>query len=136
MICASENSIVVDASIYDEVKELLKGHGAYFLNDEQVPEFSKAFIDEKRGTVRGMLAGKSAKEIATLCSLEVPADTRIIVAELDGVGREYPLSAEKLSPVLSMYKAKDAKEAFFIVSNCLITADAVILLPFIPKIIT
>lgn len=119
MICASENSIVVDASIYDEVKELLKGHGAYFLNDEQVPEFSKAFIDEKRGTVRGMLAGKSAKEIATLCSLEVPADTRIIVAELDGVGREYPLSAEKLSPVLSMYKAKDAKEAFFICQQLL-----------------
>lgn len=119
MICASENSIVVDASIYGDVKKELEKHGAYFLSQEQIPDFSASFIDEKRKTVRGILAGKSAKEIALLCSLDVPENTRIIVAELNGVGPDYPLSAEKLSPVLTMYKAKDEREAFFICQQLL-----------------
>ena len=116
MICASENSVVVDSEIYDEVKKKFENLHCYFLNDEEIKKFEENFIDPKRGTVAGPIAGKSAVEIARLCGVDVPEDTQVIVAEYSGVGREYPLSAEKLSPVFTLYKADSRKDAFEICS--------------------
>lgn len=119
MICASENSVVVDQEVYDEVKKKFEDLHCYFLNDEEVKKFEEHFIDPKRGTVAGPIAGKSAVEIAKLCGVEVPEDTQVIVAEYQGVGPKYPLSAEKLSPVFTLYKANSQKEAFEICSALL-----------------
>ncbi|MCI1290606.1 MAG: bifunctional acetaldehyde-CoA/alcohol dehydrogenase [Lactobacillus sp.] len=119
MICSSENSVVVDHEIYDQVKEEFKNWNCYFVKPNEIKQFSDGFIDPRRGTVRGPIAGKSAYEIAKLCGLNVPKDTKVLIAELDGVGRDYPLSAEKLSPVLSMYKAKSTDDAFRICTELL-----------------
>lgn len=119
MICSSENSVVVDSAIYDQVKKAFLDWGCYFVKPSELKKFSDGFIDPRRGTVRGPIAGKSAPEIAELCGLKVPADTKILIAELDGVGPDYPLSAEKLSPVLSMYKANSTEQAFQICTDLL-----------------
>ena len=119
MICASENSVVVDEDIYDKVKEEFKSWNCYFLNKDEIKQFEKTFIDPKRGTVAGPIAGKSAVEIAKYCGIDVPDNTKVLVAEYEGVGRDYPLSAEKLSPVFTLYKAKDHQDAFKICTELL-----------------
>ncbi|WP_278838164.1 bifunctional acetaldehyde-CoA/alcohol dehydrogenase [Ligilactobacillus saerimneri] len=112
MVCASENSVVVDDSVYTQVKTLFKDWGCYFIPADKVAMFTEHFIDPKRGTVQGPIAGRSAVQIAEMCGLKVPATTKVLVAELTGVGRDYPLSAEKLSPVFTMYRAKTQAHAF------------------------
>lgn len=119
MVCASENSVVVDDEIYDKVKEEFKKWGCYFLNKEEIKKFEEHFIDPRRGTVAGPVAGKSAYEIAKLCGVSVPKTTKVIVAEYNGVGRKFPLSAEKLSPVFTLYRAKNHDDAFRICSELL-----------------
>lgn len=119
MVCASENSVVVDDEIYDQVKEEFKKWSCYFLNKEEIKKFEERFIDPRRGTVAGPVAGKSAYEIAKLCGVDVPKETKVIVAEYKGVGRKFPLSAEKLSPVFTLYRAKDHDDAFRICSELL-----------------
>lgn len=119
MVCASENSVVVDDEIYDQVKEEFKKWSCYFLNKEEIKKFEERFIDPRRGTVAGPVAGKSAYEIAKLCGVDVPKETKVIVVEYKGVGRKFPLSAEKLSPVFTLYRAKDHDDAFRICSELL-----------------
>lgn len=119
MVCASENSVVVDDAIYDKAVEEFKKWGCYFLNKEEIKKFEEHFIDPKRGTVAGPVAGKSAYEIAKLCGVDVPKTTKVIVAEYKGVGRKFPLSAEKLSPVFTLYRAKNHDDAFKICSELL-----------------
>ena len=114
MICASENSVVVDADVYDEVKQKFAEKKCYFLSKDETKKFEEHFIDPRRGTVAGPMAGKSAYQIAKMCGVDVPEDTTVVIAEYHGVGKGHPLSAEKLSPVLTMYKAKDQSEAFTI----------------------
>ncbi len=119
MVCASENSVVVDDAIYDTAVEEFKKWGCYFLNKEEIKKFEEHFIDPRRGTVAGPVAGKSAYEIAKLCGVDVPKTTKVIVAEYKGVGRKFPLSAEKLSPVFTLYRAKNHDDAFKICSELL-----------------
>lgn len=119
MVCASENSVVVDDAIYDKAVEEFKKWGCYFLNKEEIKKFEEHFIDPRRGTVAGPVAGKSAYEIAKLCGVDVPKTTKVIVAEYKGVGRKFPLSAEKLSPVFTLYRAKNHDDAFRICSELL-----------------
>ncbi|WP_251716429.1 bifunctional acetaldehyde-CoA/alcohol dehydrogenase [Lactobacillus agrestimuris] len=119
MVCASENSVVVDDQIYDRVKEEFKNWNCYFLNKEEIKKFEQHFIDPKRGTVAGPVAGKSAYEIAQLCGVQVPKDTKVIIAEYRGVGKNFPLSAEKLSPVFTLYRAKSHDDAFKICTDLL-----------------
>ena len=112
MVYASENSVVVDDEIYDKVVDEFKTWNCYFLNKEEIKKFEEHFIDPRRGTVAGPVAGKSAYEIAKLCGVDVPKNTKVIVAEYNGVGRKFPLSAEKLSPVFTLYRAKNHDDAF------------------------
>ena len=113
MICASENSVVVDDEIYDQVKEEFKKWNCYFVKPNELQTFSDGFIDPQRHQVRGPIAGRSANAIAEMCGLKnVPDNTKVLIAEIDGVGDDYPLSAEKLSPVLTMYRASSHENAF------------------------
>ena len=119
MICATENSVVVDEEIYDKVKEEFQKWNCYFLKPNEIDKFTEGFIDPKRHQVRGPIAGRSANAIADMCGIKVPENTKVIIAEYGGVGDKYPLSAEKLSPVLTMYKATSHENAFDICAQLL-----------------
>ena len=119
MICATENSIVVDEEIYDKVKEEFKKWNCYFLKPDEIDKFTDGFIDPDRHQVRGPIAGRSANAIADMCGIKIPENTKVIIAEYEGVGDKYPLSAEKLSPVLTMYKATSHENAFDICAQLL-----------------
>lgn len=112
MICASENSIVIDRSIYPAVKEAFATNGAYFVPEKEVAKLTDAVIDPQRHTVRGPIAGQSAEKIAKIAGIKVPKGTKLLIARLEGIGANYLLSGEKLSPVLSMYIANDQASAF------------------------
>lgn len=106
VLCSSENSVVVDRSIGAEVRRQFSASGGYFLSAGERDVLAKALVTPKR-LPNPALVGKSALEIAARAEFEVPADTRVLIAELDGVGPEYPLSIEKLCPVLSFYDVDD-----------------------------
>ncbi|MFD1125669.1 bifunctional acetaldehyde-CoA/alcohol dehydrogenase [Lentilactobacillus raoultii] len=119
MICATENSAIIDNEIYDDVKENFIKNGVFFVAKKDQPKLAEAMFDPKRGGVRGPIAGKSAKEIAKMAGLKVPDNTKVLAAEMTGIGAKYPLSGEKLSPVISIYKAKSHEDAFSIAEQLL-----------------
>ena len=91
MICASENSVVVDDEIYDQVKEEFQKWNCYFVKPNELQTFSDGFIDPQRHQVRGPIAGRSANAIAEMCGLKnVPDNTKVLIAEIDGeIGRAH-----------------------------------------------
>ncbi|HUC94204.1 MAG TPA: bifunctional acetaldehyde-CoA/alcohol dehydrogenase [Paenibacillus sp.] len=109
MICASEQAVIVEEAIYEPVKKMMSVLGCHFLNREETEAVSKLVINPEKCAVNAVIVGQPAVKIAQMAGIEVPADTKILVAELDGVGEKYPLSAEKLSPVLACYKVKSAE---------------------------
>jgi acetaldehyde dehydrogenase (acetylating) len=109
VLCSSENSVVVDAPISEQVKREFQAHGGYFLSKAEIDKVSKVLVTPQR-LPNPALVGRSAKAIADACGVTVPDDTRVLVAELDGVGRDYPLSIEKLCPLLSFYVVSDWRE--------------------------
>lgn len=111
MICASEQVAIVDAEIEEDFIELMKRGGCYFTDPEETSRLASYCIRED-GTVNPDIVGKPAYEIAHAAGLkEVAGDTKILVCRIDGVGKEYPLSREKLSPVLGFIACKDTTEA-------------------------
>ncbi len=109
VLCSSENSVVVDEPIADEVKREFQAQGGYFMNAAEIEAVAKGLVTPQR-LPDPALVGRSAVHIAGKCGITVPADTRVLLAPLDGVGRDYPLSIEKLCPVLSYYVVKDWRE--------------------------
>jgi len=110
MICASEQAVIIDKEIYNEAKREMITHGCYFLNEEERSKVEKLVINEKSCAVNADIVGMPAFKIAAMAGVTVPEETKILVAELQGVGPEYPLSREKLSPVLACYKVKSLEE--------------------------
>ncbi|MCG8501204.1 MAG: bifunctional acetaldehyde-CoA/alcohol dehydrogenase [Firmicutes bacterium] len=110
MICASEQAVIVDKEISKEFENFMKEHQCYFLSKEEIPKLEKVAIDEKKGVMNAAVVGQSAYNIAQMAGLNVPKDTKILIAQLEGVGAEYPLSREKLSPILAYYVVKDAEQ--------------------------
>ncbi len=110
MICASEQAVILEEPIYEQAKKLMKELGCYFLNAEETEAVSKLVINPEKCAVNAVIVGQPAAKIAAMAGLTVPNDTKILVAELKGVGDAYPLSAEKLSPVLACYKVKNAAQ--------------------------
>lgn len=110
MICASEQAVILDEPIYAEAKRLMSEKGCYFLNEEEKAAVSKLVIQTDKCAVNAVIVGQSAAKIAEMAGISVPAGTKVLVAELEGVGEKYPLSAEKLSPVLACYKVKTAQD--------------------------
>lgn len=119
MICATENSLVIDHDIYDDMKKKLSAAGVYFVPKDQQDKLATTMFNPETGSVNGPIPGSSAKQIAEQAGIEVPADTKVLAAELDGIGKDYLLSGEKLSPVVSVYEADNQDNAFDLVKAIL-----------------
>ena len=101
-ICASEQAIVVDAPIEMAVREQFKLQGAHFLSQSEADQLAKIVATPQR-SLNPAIVGKSVEKIAGMAGLSVPPGTRCIMADVGGVGRDFPLSMEKLSPILAFY---------------------------------
>ncbi|MBV6704418.1 bifunctional acetaldehyde-CoA/alcohol dehydrogenase [Bacillus thuringiensis] len=112
MICASEQAIIVDKEIYDDVKTEMIENSCYFVTEEERKKLEKLVINENTCALNSDIVGKSAQYIADLVGITVPGHTKMLVAEIQGIGAAYPLSREKLSPVLACVKANSLEEGF------------------------
>ena len=111
MICASEQSVIVDKDIHEEFEKLMKEAGCYFLNEEETNKLRESmFIKEKGGSLNSAIVGQSPYNIAKSADIEVPKETKVLVLKENGVGIEYPFSKEKLSPVLAYYVVNNSDE--------------------------
>ncbi len=110
MICASEQAVIIDKEIYQDVKAEMIANNCYFLNEKEKQLVEKLVINENTCAVNANIVGKPAYEIAQMAGVSVPEGTKILVAELTGVGPQFPLSREKLSPVLACYKVNSLAE--------------------------
>lgn len=110
MICASEQAVIADEAISAEFERCMKENRCYFLKKEEIRALSRYVIDETSGALNPDIVGQSAAKIARNAGITVPEDTKILLARLEGVGEKYPLSREKLSPILAYYVVKDAAE--------------------------
>jgi len=108
-LCCSEQALLCDAAIESQVRESVAREGGFFLSKEQIEAVSRIAVLPSR-LANPEIVGKSAPFIAEKAGFAVPRGTRVLVAELQGVGRDYPLSIEKLSPILAFYVVKDWKE--------------------------
>jgi acetaldehyde dehydrogenase (acetylating) len=109
VLCSSENSVVVDEAVAEDVKREFVAQGGHFMNKAEMDAVARVLVTPQR-LPNPALVGKSATVIAEKCGITVPAGTRVLLAPLEGVGRDYPLSIEKLCPVLSFYIVKDWRE--------------------------
>ena len=119
MICASEQVMVVDKEVYTDVVKEFKLHQTYFVNKNELQQLEDAIMNEDKTAVKPDIVGKSAVNIAKLSGISVPEKTKLLVAEIDGIGKDYPLSREKLSPVLAMVTAKSTGHALQICEDTL-----------------
>lgn len=110
VICASEQSIIVMDSVYEEVRRELAARGAYILKGEEVDKVRGVILNE-RGGLNADMVGQSAFKIAKMAGVTVPETAKVLVGEVESVELEEPFSHEKLSPVLGMYRAKTFEEA-------------------------
>ena len=119
MICASEQVMVVDKEVYSDVVKEFKLHHTYFVNKNELQQLEDAIMNEDKTAVKPDIVGKSAVDIAKLSGISVPEKTKLLVAEIDGIGKDYPLSREKLSPLLAMVTAKSTRHALQICEDTL-----------------
>ena len=110
MICASEQAAIVDKAIAPTIEKLMKKYGCYFAKPDEIKKLSDYCIDSEKGAVNPVIVGKPATWIAEQAGVKVPEGTKILLAKLDGVGPEYPLSREKLSPVLAYFIVDSTEE--------------------------
>jgi len=109
MICASEQSVTVLESIYNEVKDEFKYRGCYFLKEDEIEKVRKTILIN--GALNAKIVGQKAAAIAAMAGVTVPEETKILIGEVDSVDISEEFAHEKLSPVLAMYKAKTFDEA-------------------------
>jgi acetaldehyde dehydrogenase/alcohol dehydrogenase len=110
-ICASEQTVVIDDEIYDRVLKKFAELGSHICNEAEAALLARTVIDPKTGFMQPMAVGQKATDIARMIGLKVQRHTKLLIAPLQGVGREHPLSVEKLFPVLAVYRAKSLDEA-------------------------
>jgi len=109
MICASEQSVIILDPVYDTVKAEFVNRGCYLLNEEEAEKLRSVLLIN--GSVNAKIVGQSAHTIAALAGIEVPENTKILIAEVDSVDIAEPFAHEKLSPVLAMYRASSFEDA-------------------------
>lgn len=109
MICASEQSVIVDKKIYNKVKKEFEYRGCYILNDKEINKVRKTIIIN--GSLNAKIVGQSAHTIAALAGVEVPENTKILIGEVESVDISEEFAHEKLSPVLAMYKSENFEDA-------------------------
>jgi acetaldehyde dehydrogenase (acetylating) len=108
-LCSSEQAMLCDEAIKDQVIAEVKKNGGHFLNEAEVAALSRVVVTPQR-LANPEIVGRPAPYIAAKAGISVPPETRVLMAPLAGVGRDYPLSIEKLSPVLAFYVVKDWHE--------------------------
>jgi acetaldehyde dehydrogenase (acetylating) len=101
-ICASEQAVICDAPLEQAVREQFKLQGAHFLSATEADQLGKIVATPQR-SLNPAIVGRSVEVIAKMAGLSVPPGTRCLIADVGGVGRDYPLSMEKLSPILAFY---------------------------------
>jgi len=109
VLCSTEASVVVDAAVKNVVIEEFKRRNCHFVEGEEKEKLSRLMFDQ-RGAINPNMVGKPAPYIAKNAGFDVPPDTQVLIAELQDVGRQTPLSREKLSPVLSFYTVDNWRE--------------------------
>ncbi|MBC1603668.1 bifunctional acetaldehyde-CoA/alcohol dehydrogenase [Paenilisteria rocourtiae] len=112
MICASEQAVIVDKEVAKAVKDEMEANKCYFVKGAEFKKLESYVINPETHALNPNVVGKSPAWIANEAGFKVPEDTKMLVAEIKGVGDAYPLSHEKLSPVLAFIEAKDQAEAF------------------------
>lgn len=112
MICASEQGVIVDREISAQVKDELTANGCYFLSPEEISQLEALVTDNGTCSLNPSIVGQPASWIASVAGITVPHDTKILIAQLTGVGKDFPLSREKLSPVLAYYEADSLEHGF------------------------
>lgn len=110
-ICASEQTVVIDDEIYNAALQKFADLGAHVCNEKETKQLERTVIDPQTGFMQAMAVGQKAADIARFAGLSVKPDTKLLIAPIQGVGREHPLSVEKLFPVLAVYRAKTVGEA-------------------------
>ena len=110
MICASEQSVIVLDDVYDKVRKEFADRGCYFLDEAEKNKVRKTIIIN--GALNAGIVGQSAYKIASMSGVKVPEGTKILIGEVESVELSEEFAHEKLSPVLAMYRAKDAEDAF------------------------
>ena len=111
VICASEQSVIIIDSVYDEVMEEFAQRGAYILKEDEVDKVRNILI--KDGALNADIVGQSAYKIAQLAGIEVPESAKVLIGEVESIEPEEAFSHEKLSPILAAYRVKDFDEALY-----------------------
>jgi acetaldehyde dehydrogenase/alcohol dehydrogenase len=109
VICASEQAVIVDQEIYQQVKDLFRQLGGYFLNPVETKVLEELVIDREQKMINPRVVGQRATVIAKMAGIHVPDNTQLLIAEVEGVGEDYPLTREKLSPIIAFLKARDTE---------------------------
>lgn len=109
MICASEQSVIIVKDVYEAAKKEFTLRGAYILNEVERKKVAGTIM--KNGKLNAAIVGQKAADIAAKAGLTVPAETKILIGEIDAVSAAEPFAHEKLSPVLAMFKARDFDDA-------------------------
>ena len=113
MICASEQAVIIDKEIQKRFEELMKKAGCYFVNKEEKEKLANGMFEKLENgdyKLKSHVPGQYPHTIAKEAGFEIPEDTKVIVVPETGVGKDYPFSKEKLSPVLTYYVVKDENE--------------------------
>jgi len=110
-VCASEQAVVVRKIIAEEVIAEFRRQGAYFLSPEEIEKVSRVAYDKARGLMAAAVVGQPVGKIAEMAGIKVPEGTSVLMARLEGVSRDYPLSAEILAPILAFYKEETFEDA-------------------------
>lgn len=109
MICASEQSVVVVDDVYDQVRDEFVSRGAYFLTPEEKIKLGVTIIVD--GRLNPQIVGQPVSKLAALAGFSIPQGTRVLIAEVEDIGRDEPFAFEKLSPILAMYRGGDFDDA-------------------------
>ncbi len=112
MICASEQAVIVDKELKDKFEAYMKANNCYFLNKEETEKVSNYVINKDKMAVNAAVVGKSAYWIAEQAGVKVPEKTKILIAPLPQPSLDYPLSLEKLSPVLAYFISNSTEQGF------------------------
>ncbi len=122
MICASEQAVIVEEEIHDRFEELMKQAGCYFVNEEEKQKLANSMFDRLENgdyKLKSHVPGQYPHTIAKEAGFEVPEDTKVLVVYEEGIGKDYPFSKEKLSPVLTYYIVKNEDEGINVAERLL-----------------
>jgi len=109
-VCSSEQAILADRVISEQVKSTLVAKGCFFLKGDDVIKV-KAIMERPGGGMNPKIVGKDAKTVAAMAGITIPENTRLMVYEEEGIGPEYPFSKEKLTALIGYYTVEDWQQA-------------------------